>query len=233
MRNSLSGRWVAAGFALALAGCGLDDGAVNAAPASDGAATAAPTPRWPASLRIVGEGYPKAGDACRIVGETAATANYLDDSATLVGCRDVADTVKLGGKQVAVIDGVTLVSVIRAAAVVGDGDGKGDATVAGTSYNATAQIPCSGYHGAPDGLCDAGVQRGSGVDGGSVIEIKLPDGRQRVLYFTKDHAFLAAGSAQSDGTAGYATKVTRKGDGQIIQFGPERYEAPDVFLSGD
>lgn len=201
---------------------------------ADKPAAAAASGAWPTSLRVVGDGFPRPGDPCRIIGESAATSDYLDDSATLAGCRLGADADRLGGRKVAVVDGVTLVSVPRvAAASGGDGDGRGDATVAGTRYNATAQIPCSGYRGAPAGLCDAGVQRGTGADGGSVIEIKLPGNRQRVLFFTRDHAFLTAGSAQSDGTAAYDARATRQGDRQIIRFGPERYEIPDVFLTGD
>jgi hypothetical protein len=66
---------------------------------------------WPASLTAIGEGFPAPGAACRIVGENAATVNFLDDSATLVGCPSLADAVTLGGKIVATVDGITLVSV--------------------------------------------------------------------------------------------------------------------------
>ena len=60
-----------------------------------------------------------------------------------------------------------------------------------------------------------------------------PGGGGRALFFDRGNAFLTAQSAQADGSAGYATKVTRRDDWQIIQFGPERYEIPDVFLTGD
>lgn len=120
-----------------------------------------------------------------------------------------------------------------AAAGDGDGDGRGDATVAGTSFNATAQIPCAGIKGAKAGQCDAGVRRGAGVDGGTIVEVTWPGGGGRALFFDRGNAFLTAQSAQADGSAGYATKVTRRDDWQIIQFGPERYEIPDVFLTGD
>ena len=80
--------------------------AAEAAPGADAAASA-----WPANLPVFGDGFPNAGDACRRVGESAATVDFLDDSASLVGCLTADDAMKLDGKVVAVIDGVTLVSV--------------------------------------------------------------------------------------------------------------------------
>jgi hypothetical protein len=71
---------------------------------------------WPDTLYVVGDGYPNAGDPCRRIGESAATVDYLDDSATLVGCpgdaRSVAAQALAGsGKVVGTHEGVTLISV--------------------------------------------------------------------------------------------------------------------------
>jgi NAD(P)-dependent dehydrogenase (short-subunit alcohol dehydrogenase family) len=41
---------------------------------------------WPASLVVVGDGFPQSGDACRRIGESAATVDWLDNSASLAGC---------------------------------------------------------------------------------------------------------------------------------------------------
>jgi hypothetical protein len=68
---------------------------------------------WPASLPAFGEGFPNPGDPCRNVGESAATINFLDHTAWLVGCLSADDAAKLGGTVVATVDGVTLVSVPR------------------------------------------------------------------------------------------------------------------------
>jgi hypothetical protein len=85
--------------------------------ATDAANVAAATPvataEWPASLPVFGEGFPNPGDPCRNVGESAATMNFLDHTAWLVGCQSADDAAKLGGTVVATADGITLVSVPR------------------------------------------------------------------------------------------------------------------------
>lgn len=220
-------------ISLAVVSCGQDTGADPDAAATDSptAPASAAAAAWPASLTVVGDGYPRAGDACRVIGESAATVDFLDDSATLVGCRDKADAARLGGRVLTVVDGVTLVSVPRTTG--GDGDGQGDSKVAGTDYHATSQIRCSGMRGASPGMCDAGVKRRVGDDGGSLIEVSWPGGGRRTLFFDAKGAFLSADGNQADGSAAYTAKVSRREDIQIIRFGPEQYEVPDVFLLGD
>jgi hypothetical protein len=204
-----------------------------AAPASAPAPAPAPdlAAAWPTSLPVFGDGFPNPGDPCRRIGENELTVNYLDDSASLVGCLSADDAVKLGGRVVATIDGVTLLSVPNAAAVPGDGDGQGDAQVAGTAYHATAQIPCAGYEGAPAGLCEAGVVRGT--ETGTFIEVKLPDGRLRIIFFNADGSFLTFSTAEADGTAAMPIASSREGDTTIATLGTERYEIPDAFVMGD
>lgn len=186
---------------------------------------------WPETLTVVGDGFPKSGDACRVIGETAATVNYLDDSATLAGCPTAADAAKLGGKVVGEVDGVTLVSVPTARAVAGDGDSQGDAKVAGTDYNATAKIPCSGYKGAAAGMCDAGVVRNT--ETGTYVDVTLPGDAKRTIFFNKDGSFLSIGTAEADGTSKMKAAAKREGDSTIATLGTERYEIPDVFVQGD
>lgn len=211
-----------------------------AAGCSGGAPSATETPSaepaadfvWPASLTVVGDGYPGPGAPCRRIGESAATIDFLDDSAALVGCPSAEEAAKLGGKVLDTIDGVTLVSVPNdRAAVAGDGDGQGDATVAGTNYNATAQIRCGGYKGAAAGMCDAGVIR-SGADG-ATVEVMLADGTKRAIFFKPDGSFLTFSTAQSDGTAAMAISASKKGDTTIAKLGTETYEIPDAFVLGD
>jgi len=222
----------AVAVALLASGCSRPAGPPAAATPSEPSASSLPSaPAWPAALNVVGEGFPNPGDPCRVVGESAATIDFLDHTATLVGCLDAADAARLGGRTVATVEGVTLVSVSREAAVPGDGDGQGDATVAGTAYNATAQIRCSGYQGGPDQMCDAGVVRGT--ETGTYVEVTLPDGRQRTIFFNADGSFLSFSTAEADGTAAMKIGSSREGDTTIATLGTERYEIPDAFVQGD
>jgi hypothetical protein len=149
----------------------------------------------------------------------------------LAGCLSAEDAAKLGGRVVATVDGVTLVSVPTTATMPGDGDGQGDAMVAGTAYNATAQIRCSGYQVAPAGMCDAGVVRGT--ETGTYVEVALPDGRKRTIFFNADGSFLSFSTAEADGTAAMPIGSSRQGDTTIATLGTERYEIPDAFVMGD
>lgn len=63
-------------------------------------------------------GYRDADDPCVLVGETAATANYLDDAADLVGCpagtpEDQAFAAQTGAIALEIIDGYQLFTVPR------------------------------------------------------------------------------------------------------------------------
>jgi hypothetical protein len=149
----------------------------------------------------------------------------------LAGCLSADDAAKLGGKVVGTVDGVTLVSVPSTAAIPGDGDGQGDAKVAGTDYNATAPIKCSGYKGAGSAMCDAGVVRN--LETGSYIDVTLKDGTKRTILFDKSGKFLSFSTAEADGTAAMKITSKRDGDTTIATLGSETYEIPDVFVLGD
>jgi hypothetical protein len=221
------------GFLSAGAAMALLTACNQAAPAAEdtGAADTAGAFEWPASLTVVGDGYPGPGAPCRRIGESAATIDFLDDSADLVGCPTAEEAEKLGGKVLTAIDGVTLVSVpTDRAAMAGEGDGQGDAKVAGTNYNATAQISCAGYKGAGAAMCDAGVIRGG--DTGTTVEVKFADGTTRVIFFNPDGSFLSFSTAEADGTAAMKISSQKKGDITIAKLGTETYEIPDAFVMG-
>lgn len=231
MRMYLGATTALAG-ALLLAACGQpkDVSAPAEAPGDTPAAI-------PASLAPFGEGYPNAGDPCRRLGESAATSNWLDDSAVLVGCPTAESAAALGGRVVDTVEGVTVVSIPTGdanagMAVPGDGDSQGDAKVEGTDYNATAELPCAVDGGDTKLRCKAGVKRNLGEDGTTIVTVTRPDGSSRSLFF-KDGKALSADGAEADGSASYAFKAERVGDESRISFGPERYVVPDVFVAGD
>lgn len=101
--------------ALILSACG-SQGQEAAPAASDNAgaaagATQAASAPFPAKLNAFGDGYPSAGAPCRRLGESAVTSDWLDASATLVGCPTAGDAAALGGKVVGSFEGFTIVSM--------------------------------------------------------------------------------------------------------------------------
>ena len=69
---------------------------------------------FPEGLRIMEKGYPYPDGPCRLLGETFATSELLDDSADLLGCPSDAmndPRVISLGRVVGQFEGVTLVSV--------------------------------------------------------------------------------------------------------------------------
>lgn len=200
-------------------------------PAAAATETAPSGFRFPDSVAAFGDGYPEAGDPCRKLGETQATAEFLDDSAQLVGCPTAAQAAALDGKVAGVIDGVTLALVPLGSANRGMAPSSNDALVPGTKYHATALIPCGFGGAAADSTCEAGVVRQWGEEGRTLVEVKKPDGRTRAIFFRNLEAY-GADSAQADGSAGWDFAVTRDGDRSIISYGPERYVIVDALIEG-
>lgn len=98
-----------------------------------------------------------------------------------------------------------------------------DALVAGTQYNATAEVPCITVADAPMGRCKAGVMRMAG--GEATVELQTPDGGQRHIYFKNGRP------DSSDANA--PMRATRQGDTNVIRIGTvEVYEIPDAFVVG-
>ena len=67
-------------------------------------------------LPFFGDGYRGDGDQCRRLGESAATAEFLDDAADLVGCPEGMENLGIfaidtGGVEVARLQGYVLYSV--------------------------------------------------------------------------------------------------------------------------
>ena len=76
----------------------------------------APATVPPTSLPFFGDGYPASGDACRRLGESAQTVDYLDHTADLVGCPDTMPglndfVAQTGAREVFRQDGYVVYSV--------------------------------------------------------------------------------------------------------------------------
>lgn len=204
--------------ALSLAACSQAEQTRQTAPISTPPPASAPF-AWPATLRIVGHGYPAAGAPCRRIGETAATVDYLDDSADLVGCpaSDQAAIAALGGKSVGQVDGVALISVPRRAPQVTEA---ADARVPGTAFNAVASIGCRGPGLPSSGQCQAGVVRRA--DRSADITLLMENGKGRTLSFD------AQGQSRDPGARSTLTGQ----DAVTVTIGQERYDVPTAFLWG-
>jgi hypothetical protein len=111
---------------LALAACGQVRPAAPDANTSETQEPATTVIAWPAGFVVMGDGYPKPGDPCRRLGESALTINYLDDSAILVGCAGAdADAAAKAvmkvtdGQILGSVNGVTLITIPQGDANVG------------------------------------------------------------------------------------------------------------------
>lgn len=113
-----------------------------------------------------------------------------------------------------------------AVSAAGNTNGSGDATVPGTNYNATGNIPCSMGGGQPTTSCSFGVTREG--NGSGIVTVKKPDGRTRAIFFTNGKA---TGYDQSQADRGRFS-ATKQGDLNIIRIGQERYEIPDAVIFG-
>lgn len=218
-------------LALALLAACSDSDPQNGNGSNTNAAPADVVAEIPASLAPFGDGYPNPGDPCRILGESDTTRNWLDDSATLVGCPTEASAAALQGEKLDTIDGVIVLSIPSAQSAGRPVEEMPDELVPGTNFHATTQIPCSIDGGKTSAICDAGVVRAQTDDSLSTVEITKPDGSKRIISFQDTNAVGGDGS-EADGAAGYSFKATRQEDETLIEYGPERYTIPDALVIG-
>ncbi|RKT22362.1 hypothetical protein B0G69_5817 [Paraburkholderia sp. RAU2J] len=202
---------------------------------------------WPASLAPFGDGYPKAGDACRRLGESPATSAYLDHTATLVGCPGGADSASVRamlrdhrGHVVGQAEGVTLISVpmdaamSRAATGQKNGHKNGHKNehpkTKGTAFSATGKLPCARSAGQIAGMCRFVVTRHS--DRTANVTVYWPPGGARTIFFGADGAVIGVSTTATDQSLAQKAVARKNGEVNLISVGDERYEITDSILSG-
>lgn len=187
---------------------------------------------WPASLAPVGDGYPRAGDLCRRLGESPATSAYLDHTATLVGCPGVSDSASAlaivrdrGGRVVGVADGVTMISVPNEGGTIAAA-----ATPQGVDAGITSvgTLRCTRRVGEQMRSCRfRAIQRG----GYTTVVVDLPHGHQtRTIFFDPSGTVIGAATRPSGRPRLANVTARRRGDVIVVNVGAERYEMRDSVL---
>ncbi len=108
----------------------------------------------------------------------------------------------------------------------GNAGTSGDATVAGTNFNATGNIPCSMGKGEPTRNCPFGVVRRG--NGDADVQVTLSNGIVRFIYFQNGQA---VGYDRSQADPG-EFRASKESDMYIIHIGSERYEIPEAVIYG-
>jgi hypothetical protein len=204
------------------------------------AAAAAEHFAWPSSFVVMGDGYPHAGDACRRLGESAATANYLDHTAMLVGCpgpsNSAAARAILDHRRARVVgdaDGVTLISISTEGGPAANSAGahSGHAPIKPIPFSTTGTLPCERNGGQTKTMCKFGVVRHG--DRSAVVVIFWPDGRTRAIFFTANGRVIGTGAKADDRPVPGDTLTQKSAGVNLISVGDERYEITDSVLSGN
>jgi hypothetical protein len=108
-------------------------------------------------------------------------------------------------------------------AITGGPKASSDALVAGTKYNATADVSCVVTPGGKPSACKAGVIRKGG--GSAVVEMQTPNGGQRTIQFTNGKPTGSNSSARLTSTKAGDVTTVRIGDAEV-------YYIPDALVFG-
>lgn len=103
-----------------------------------------------------------------------------------------------------------------------------DATVSGTNFNATGELPCARSAGQPMRQCKFGVVRKG--NGNGLITVFWPDGGNRVIFF-EDVTPMSYDQSQADGDAKMTVGKTDNGI-YTVKIGSQRFEIVDAIMTG-
>jgi hypothetical protein len=104
---------------------------------------------------------------------------------------------------------------------------EGDALVPGTPYHATGEVSCWIGAGSSQQSCALGVIRQG--DGAGIVELTLPDGRGRVIYYDGG---APVGFDQSAADAGVPFSAKRVDGTYVVTIGDSTFSIPDSVIFG-
>jgi hypothetical protein len=105
---------------------------------------------------------------------------------------------------------------------------QGDALVAGTDFNATAEIECTRDRDAATAMCQAGVVREG--NGSGFVTVFWPDAGSRVIFF-ENNTPVRYDESEADGGAAFS--ATQDANGTFTVFvGEARFVIPEALIVG-
>lgn len=117
-------------------------------------------------------------------------------------------------------------------AVPGDGDGQGDARIAGTNYYAVTPVSCLLYRMLVPDTCEATAIHAHAAGKTIHVEIRWQGDIKQTLIFSANGKFLNAAPAGTLAAPGKST-FRLSGDAMWVTVGSEWYEIPDILLQHD
>ena len=105
-----------------------------------------------------------------------------------------------------------------------------DVKVPGTNFHATGLIKCSAG-GAPMRDCTFGVAREDRNNGNGYIEVTLPDGRKRVIFYEMNTP-VRYDESQADGGKRMTVSGGAPNGIYDVRIGDERYQLFDSIMTG-
>ncbi|NML32576.1 hypothetical protein [Paraburkholderia antibiotica] len=196
---------------------------------------------WPSSFVVLGDGYPHSGDVCRRLGESAATANYLDHTAMLVGCPGPGNSAaahqilqRRHARVVGETDGVTLISIATESTPAShQNDRKHHTPTKASPFATTGTLPCERGDGPTRTrtMCKFGIVHHD--DRSTTVVVYWPDDETRAIFFSANGRVIGTAATASDRPTSGNTLTQKNAGVNRISVSHERYEIEDKLLTGN